>query len=115
MMPSGNDKGQDNNPAAWGLALLLVSACAASVEVFLHRRFGERYLGVQAAAVLLLIPGYCLGWQGYNVQPMFLLWIAYLLMCLAHRVGGLIARWRGERGHSYYTGWPHAMCLLWWM
>jgi hypothetical protein len=36
-------------------------------------------------------------------------------MCLAHRVDGLIARWRGERGHSYYTGWPHVMCLLRWM
>jgi hypothetical protein len=115
MMPATNDKGPDDGRAGRAVGLFLVYVWAVAVEVFLHRRFGERYLGGQAAAVLLLIPLYCLGWQGYNLQPMFQLWVAYLLMCLLHRVDGLVARWRGERGHSYYTGWPHAIWLLRWM
>jgi hypothetical protein len=31
---------------------------ATSVEVLFHKRVGDRYLGLQAAAVLLLIPIY---------------------------------------------------------
>ena len=38
------------------LAMFIVRTWATSLEVVLHHGTGERYLGWQAAAVLLLVP-----------------------------------------------------------
>ena len=43
---------------------LIVQTLATSVQPFLHCRFGERYFGMQALAVLILIPLYSLCWEG---------------------------------------------------
>lgn len=43
-------------------------ALAVSVEVFSRRigTFGERYIGLQAAAIVLLLPFYTLLWPGHG-------------------------------------------------
>jgi hypothetical protein len=88
------------------VAMLVFQIGAISMEVFLHRGFGERYLGPRAAAVFILIPLYSLGWQGYDLQPLFLFLGAYLLMCFVARAGIAERVRRGEQCHSFYTGWP---------
>ena len=56
------DNAQDSNAGAsdargtMNLAMLIIQAYATSVEVFLHRHLGERYLGLQAVGVLVLVP-----------------------------------------------------------
>ena len=54
MNPSMSHGGQPDSQRATGCLMLVVRALATSVEVFLHEgaTFGDRYFGVQAAAVL---------------------------------------------------------------
>lgn len=95
-----------------GWAVFIASALSASVEVFLHKpaTFGERYLNVQAAAVLLILPFCTLFWPGHDPSPLFLFLMAYLGMCLVIRISGLLARRRGgSRVHTYYSGQPRVM------
>ncbi len=92
--------------------LFVVHAWAVSIEVFLHRGIGERYVGAQGAAVLLLVPVYCLGWEGYDLAPMMYFLAAYLVMCLLARLEVIARRRRGEYGHSQYTGRPLIMRLF---
>lgn len=88
------------------LALFICRAWATSLEVFLHRDIGDRYLSWNSAAVLLLVPLYLLGWQGYDPRPLGWFLIAYLGMCGVARLNAAGRRARGEAGHSLYTGWP---------
>lgn len=84
-------------------------AWATSVEVLLHKRVGDRYLGVQAAAVLLLIPIYCLFWPGYDLQPMMGFLVVYLCGVAIAR-SDVLSRKRNEvRIHSFYSGFPRCM------
>ena len=113
MSMSSRKENVSNVPGNGGpLAFFVVQAWATSLEVFLHRQFGERYLGVQAAAILILVPVYCLAWPRYDLQPMMAFLLFYLLLCVVHRIGGVARRLRGLHCHSYYTGWPHLMLFL---
>lgn len=91
----------------WGL--FFCRSLAASVEVFLHRGIGERYLGWQAAAVLVIVPLFGLGWEGYDQGPMMLFLMAFLFMCFCARISSIVRRVRGRPGHTFYTGWPRIM------
>ena len=106
--PGGNTRGP--------VVLLFVArALAASVEVFLHdtKTFGERYLGTQtAAAVLILFLFPAVGGQE-DPMPLYCFLVAYLFMCVGVRVGVVARRARGELGeHSYYSGRPYLMRSL---
>ena len=109
---------KNNNPVAddqsgkLNAISFVLEAWAISVQLFTHRRFGARYLGLQAAAVILLVPCYCMLWQHADLRPMFLYLLAYLLMCLLARLDGALRRWRGELPvHSRYCGYPRLMKL----
>ena len=104
--PENHDK-----PAGTGTnyLLLIIQAWAFSAEVFLHRGFGERYIGVQGGLVLLLAPFYAALWEGRDLRALVLFIPVYLLMCVAARLGVVARRRRGEFGHSYYSGWPRLM------
>jgi hypothetical protein len=80
---------------------------AVSMEVFLHSQIGCRYLGLQAVAVVVLIPFFGLMWPEEDQGPLMLLLLAYLMMCAMARLGSLSRRMRGIREHSRYTGLPH--------
>ena len=110
MLPDEKSDHKNESSAAEGVLLLILNAWAFSLEAFLHRDFGERYVGAQGAAVIALIPVYCAFWEGYNLTPMLLLLPAYLVMCIAARVEIIRRRRRGgDLGHSYYSGWPRIM------
>jgi hypothetical protein len=93
--------------AAW--TLFLAQTLAASVEVFLHGRFGRRYLGIQAAAVLVAIPIYSVFWPNQNVDAMWLFLGAYAVMLMVAKAGILRRELRGDIEHSYYSGRPRLM------
>lgn len=109
-----NQPPQANSPEQFkvciGWLLFVAQALAVSVEVFLHKRFGERFLGLQAAAACAVIFFFPIFWEGHDVTPLIAFLVAYLCMCAfarAHMAVG--ARRQGQREHSYYTGWPHCM------
>jgi hypothetical protein len=87
----------------------VVRTWATSVEVLLHKRVGDRYLGLQAAAVLLLIPIYSMFWQGYNVGPLMWFLLVYLGAVAVARLNVVTRKRNGIRIHSFYTGFPRCM------
>jgi hypothetical protein len=86
--------------------LLIANAGATSVEVFLHRRFGARYLGFQAMAAVPLILIFALYWPQTDIDPLMVFLLAYLGMCMVARLGMML---RTDVEHSYYSGWPHLL------
>lgn len=106
------DQSQDTNSFAsdsrgtMNLAMLVVQAYSTSVEVFLHRHLGERYLGFQAVGVLLLVPFHAYLMPECDPSRLMLFLMAYLAACLLQRMGMLWRRWRGMVQHSRYNGYP---------
>jgi hypothetical protein len=106
---SAGERDNGNTTSYINVFLFVCHAWATSVEVFLHRAPGSRYLGLQAAAVLLLVPLNVLFWKHHDIRG--LLWFipVYLMMCIFARIGMLLRWRRGEFCHSYYSGWPRIM------
>ena len=90
----------------------IIDTWAVSVEVFLRRRFGWKYIGAQGAAVLLLIPLFTALWSEHDPGPLMCFFGAYLVMWA---VAGAQAWWRRSRGEavfSYYSGCPWLMSVF---
>lgn len=96
--------------SAFGWLLFISKTFAISVEVFLHKGIGSRYIGIQglgAAAIIFFWGGF---WPEHDVRPMLVYLLFYFAFCFAHRMDALMRMRRGgEQGHSYYTGWPILM------
>jgi hypothetical protein len=104
---NNHHSGADDRTAALNILGLVLDTWATSLQVFLHHGFGERFFGPQAAAVLLLIPIYMVGWPHDDLRPILLYLPAYLAMCLVHRLDMAARRLRGEPPvHSRYNGSP---------
>jgi hypothetical protein len=115
MQGKNKNLGADANDPSAQLNWLMVipEAWCISINVFLHRHFGARYFGLQAAAVLLLIPCYCGLWPHADLRPMLIFLLAYVVMCVVARVCMGIRRLRGETPqHSRYCGYPVLMKFL---
>ncbi len=104
-----------SNQQIVNMLMLVISVWAISIEVFIRRNFGRRYIDFQAVLVIILVPMYSLFWR--RDDPRFLTWFlgAYLLMCFRHRIAVLIRRRDREPVHSYYSGEPvfhklHSKC-----
>jgi len=108
-MPQQKQSALESARTGLAVGLFICRSLSVSVEVFLHRGMGERYLGLQAAAVLLLVPLYSLVWPGYDLRPLMLFLLAYLVMCCLARVSSIAHRLAGEHCHSHYTGWPRGI------
>jgi hypothetical protein len=105
---NGND---GRNGAQW--AMLMLRSITVTVEVFLHRDFGSRYIGTQGFVGLLIILffGAFINVPGTNGLMMFLM--AYLFVCLVARVQIDRRKRRGlDPQHSRYTGWPYLMSVF---
>lgn len=92
--------------------LFIARSLAASVELFLHdpRTIGERYMGLQAGAALLIMVFWPAFWSGHDAGPMLGLLLAFLVLCAVARAGAVMrARRGGVREHSFYTGRPWLM------
>jgi hypothetical protein len=85
----------------------VVTVWSTSLEVFLHKDFGSRYLGPNTLGAFLLIPFFLIFWEGYDAWPLLCLWFAYIFMCAVSRWSVL---WRRPmRSHTFYSGWPRLL------
>ncbi|MBI1380787.1 MAG: hypothetical protein GC161_06840 [Planctomycetaceae bacterium] len=100
--------------AGLGGALFACRALATTVEVFLHEggTFGERYIGAQAVAgvvLLIVFPAFCPGGDDETLLAFLCL---YVLGCVGVRGRAVKRRSRGgSQPHSYYSGSPWVMRL----
>lgn len=101
----------DPTKAVLGALNFACRSMAATVEVFLHksRSFGERYLGLQAAAGVRCLFFYTAFWRYGDIRPVLGFLVLYLV-ALAMARFGIMSRVRGgEEVHSFYTGAPRIM------
>jgi hypothetical protein len=98
-----------NAAGAMNAGGLVIHTWATSVQVFLHKNVGDRFLGIHAAAVLLLVPVYGAFWQGYDLRPLMWFLPVYLGAVTVARLGIASRRHDGTRIHSFYTGFPRCM------
>jgi hypothetical protein len=89
-------------------------AWSISMEVFVRHNMGVRYPGPLSALVLLLVPIYCLFWEGYDLVPMLYFLGAYIVMCARHRltVGYRYLTGTADPEHTYYSGYPYLLYIL---
>lgn len=91
------------------LVIYLATCLAQSVEVFLHRRFGERYLNgkflVGALVLMALFPELV---REPGQDPFGMYWFigAWMFALLLQRAGIARRKKRGDREDAYYTGTP---------
>lgn len=98
--------GMFSNRSQFNLLMFVIWSWSTSIEVFIRRDFGSRYLGLNAIGACVLIPLFLIFWEGYDSRPMFCFWLAFIAMCAVHRWSFL---WRGRpliSNHSFYDGWP---------
>lgn len=90
-------------PGTFNLLVILLSAHATCLRVFLRYGFGSEALGANGLGAFLLI----LAYAGFSNSPemltYFWLWFAALIAQRC-RTGVLAAT--GRREHSRYNGWP---------
>lgn len=92
--------------------VFLCRALALSVEVFLHRleSFGERYIGLQAGAAVLLMLFFPICCEGQSAEPLLFFLACFLFMCICVRARVHLRRKRGgSQPHTLYTGTPRLM------
>lgn len=89
--------------------VFLITVYATSVEVFLRKRMGRRFLGWQAVAVIPVVMVHASFCQPRRPDGLILFLGLYLIMCVCQRIGMLITAWRGRVVHSRYNGFP--LCL----
>jgi hypothetical protein len=96
-----------------GGVAFVARSLAVSVEVILHKAnsFGERYLGLQAGAAILLIffwPALCD--PRHDPEPMLIFLVFIITRCIAVRFGLAFRRWLGlSQPHTRYSGTPWLM------
>ena len=83
---------------------MIVRVFSVTVEVFLRHSFGERYLNIFNCygAVILLAVGY--QFFGREEPLLWLYALAFILMCIVHRVSIWRRKKKGMRWHSRYAG-----------
>jgi hypothetical protein len=94
---------------AMNLVAFIVQSGAVTAEVFLHSRFGERYIGGQAAAALVLIPCFGMLFPQHDIRPLFYFLGSFLVMCFLQRMDIMRRLRRGDREHSMYNGFPRLL------
>lgn len=91
---------------------------AVTLEVFLHQKFGERYIknrtGVAVVLMLLFMCLYIPYVHNVNVNPRPFGYFlgAFIVLSLVAQMGAVIRRWRGKETHTRYTGTPYLMWLF---
>jgi hypothetical protein len=95
---------------AFGWFLFICNSLAVSVEVFLHRGMGTRYLRMQVLGAAAIIVIYAGCWQGHDADVLLVCLLLYLFFCFVRRVEALKRLTSGgEQVHSLYTGTPSLM------
>lgn len=92
-----------------GVMTFVTRALAVTVEVFLRRSstFGERYIGLQAAAGTVFILFWPVFWEGHSAGPMLVFLALYWLALLTARIRTKARiRGGGPQPHTLYNGTP---------
>ncbi|MCC6358735.1 MAG: hypothetical protein IT450_08335 [Phycisphaerales bacterium] len=101
--------GSENRAAILSWLHFLCRSLAAMVEVFLHKpgSFGQRYLGLPAAAAVLVGFFYTAFFRGHDIRPVLVFLVLYVFMCAVVRIATASRMRRGgAQGHSMYSGTP---------
>src|SRR5258708_18524770 len=85
---------------------VFVRGVAVSVEVFLHKRFGARYLGQYAAVGFLGIVLFGVFARANQRGPLIWFGLAFLYAWLCAQVDAWRRFCRGDNEHSRYSGLP---------
>lgn len=102
--PNASAASDARNTMNW--AVTVVQIYAMSVEVFLHRSMGERYLGPQVIGVPFLVFLHAYLFRDHDPSLLMLFLVAFVAACLLQRIGILWRGWTGRRLHSRYNGSP---------
>lgn len=89
-----------------GRGLFVCDCLAATLVVFLHRRFGRRWGGLHTAFGALLIFLFMAFGAPHSPTPMLLFLGAYIVALAGVRIERLGAEARGELRHTRYNGEP---------
>ncbi len=112
MQQQSQEQPQGSQVTFLGALAFVSRTLATSIEVFIHRRFGERYFGLHSAAVILAVLVFSTFWEGYDVTPLLGFLGFYFVACMGARIGIAKRRRSGDVEHSYYHGRP--VLLNWW-
>lgn len=96
-------------PQPWqnaNLPLFVIRTWATSIYVFIRGGFGSRFLGLQAAAVLLLAPLYASVKRVTDLDTMCFYLCMYLAMCFLHKQISRRRQRLNIPSHSFYDGFP---------
>lgn len=98
-----------NNGSPPGLEKLLfamVRGGAVSVELFLHRGFGLRYVTQYGLMGVGLMMFYLAWWPPEEFGPFVVYFLLFVALCLLRILGAWIRFWRGDSEHTLYGGFP---------
>ena len=79
---------------------------ATSIQVFIRGGFGARYLGLNAAAVLVIVPLFFAFKRVTDFREIGFYLGSYVVLCCLHKRGIKLRLSRGEVWHTYYDGEP---------
>jgi hypothetical protein len=86
---------------------LFTRSASLGIEVLVRKwgTWGDRYMGLQVLTGLMW-PFFFAAFYGPHPQLKWVLWFVYLILGLlvAHRIAGVVRRWRGYQTHSLYIG-----------
>jgi hypothetical protein len=106
-------QGGKGNGVGFNFVVLVLRSIAVTVEVFLHRRFGSRYVGLQGALGIIMILLFAAIIPAPGTWGLILFLFAYLKACLYARAGVLWRKLHGQEfDHTLYSGMPYLMKVL---
>lgn len=113
MQPAPQDNGGGKAAMISACLTLMIQSFAATVEVFLHRNFGSRYLAARAVGGLVVIVLFASMFPLPGRWALMGFLFLYFKACLIARAGVV---WRQRKGtdfeHSRYSGTPYLMKFL---
>lgn len=102
---------QDMRSMTNGL-MFLARVGAVTLEVLLHKNFGVRYFGGQAAAALLVVPLFgTLLFPHDDQRPLLIFLGVFFVACASARAQAARLQRKGCGIHSMYNGWPKCLKL----
>ncbi len=103
----------NGNGVGFNIVVLLLRSIAVTVEVFLHRRFGSRYVGLQGVLGIVMILVFAAIIPAPGTWGLIIFLFAYLKACLYARAGVLWRKLQGQEcDHTLYSGYPYLMRVL---
>jgi hypothetical protein len=116
VMPQQSQRSQQPSPVASQLVIGLVEgvirSTALTVEIFLHRGFGVRYIDCGLLGMVVMFV-FAMCFPDQNTRPLLCFMAVYGVVWLITTICTLIRFWRGKNVvHSLYTGRPFLWRLL---